>query len=200
MKTLRICFIGDSFVNGTGDQECLGWTGRVCADACRQGHDITHYNLGIRRDTSDDVLARWRTEARRRLPDTSERRIVVSFGVNDVNMTDDGSEQRVPHQRSLDNARSILSGASSLCPVLMVGPPPTDDEEVNRRVAILDEAFSNLCDDLQTPYLSVIESLSQGGVWIPEARSFDGSHPRSGGYAELATLVQNWQAWKTWFN
>ena len=25
---MRICFFGDSFVNGTGDDECLGWVGR----------------------------------------------------------------------------------------------------------------------------------------------------------------------------
>lgn len=26
---MRICFIGDSFVNGTGDDTCLGWVGRI---------------------------------------------------------------------------------------------------------------------------------------------------------------------------
>lgn len=30
---MRICFIGDSFVNGTGDPECLGWAGRICVTA-----------------------------------------------------------------------------------------------------------------------------------------------------------------------
>jgi hypothetical protein len=32
-KEIRICFIGESFVNGTGDPEFLGWTGRVCRHA-----------------------------------------------------------------------------------------------------------------------------------------------------------------------
>ena len=30
---MRICFIGDSFVNGTGDDDCLGWAGRLGAGA-----------------------------------------------------------------------------------------------------------------------------------------------------------------------
>ena len=52
---MRIHFFGDSVVNGTGDGERLGWTGRVCSRARRAGHDLTHYNLGIRRDTRADI-------------------------------------------------------------------------------------------------------------------------------------------------
>ncbi|HZC55143.1 MAG TPA: hypothetical protein VE396_03730 [Xanthobacteraceae bacterium] len=32
-KPIRICFFGDSMVNGTGDDACLGWVGRICAAA-----------------------------------------------------------------------------------------------------------------------------------------------------------------------
>jgi len=56
---MRICFVGDSFVNGTGDPEYLGWTGIICAVTRSWGYDITYYNLGIRRETSADILARW---------------------------------------------------------------------------------------------------------------------------------------------
>ena len=69
MQSLRICFVGDSLVNGTGDPACLGWTGRVCAAACDAGHDITYYNLGIRRATSADIHGYWRDEVTRRLPE-----------------------------------------------------------------------------------------------------------------------------------
>ena len=55
----RICFIGDSFVQGTGDPECLSWVGRVAAKAQAAGWKITSYNLGVPRDTSRDILARW---------------------------------------------------------------------------------------------------------------------------------------------
>lgn len=30
-EDLRICFIGDSFVAGVGDETALGWTGRLLA-------------------------------------------------------------------------------------------------------------------------------------------------------------------------
>ena len=43
---MRICFIGDSFVNGTGDDDALGWPGRVVSMARSKGLDVTYYNLG----------------------------------------------------------------------------------------------------------------------------------------------------------
>lgn len=51
-QDIRICFIGDSFVNGTGDETALGWTGRLCAAAHARGFPVTYYNLGIRRKRS----------------------------------------------------------------------------------------------------------------------------------------------------
>jgi lysophospholipase L1-like esterase len=67
MKDIRICFVGDSYVQGTGDDECLGWAGRLCASARRAGHNITYYNLGVRRETSTDITRRWLAECEPRL-------------------------------------------------------------------------------------------------------------------------------------
>ena len=81
---MRICFIGDSFVNGTGDPKYLGWTGRVCRAASGQRQDITYYNLGVRGETSADIETRWLSEISCRLPHYCDGRIVFSFGVNDT--------------------------------------------------------------------------------------------------------------------
>lgn len=80
---LRIAFFGDSFVNGQGDPDVLGWVGRVGAAALARGHDLTIYNGGIRGDTSADVRGRWHDEAIRRLPAEYRRGLVFAFGVND---------------------------------------------------------------------------------------------------------------------
>jgi hypothetical protein len=55
LPQVRICFVGESFVNGAGDPECLGWTGRICVNANKKGYDITYYNLGVRRETSTEL-------------------------------------------------------------------------------------------------------------------------------------------------
>ena len=72
LPQVRICFVGESFVNGTGDPECLGWAGRICVDANKKGYDITYYNLGVRRETSAELKNRWQREVYYRLPKEAE--------------------------------------------------------------------------------------------------------------------------------
>src|SRR6185312_4315726 len=41
---MRICFVGDSMTNGTGDHEHLGWVGRVLQDERKRWPELTGYN------------------------------------------------------------------------------------------------------------------------------------------------------------
>lgn len=197
MSNLRICFIGDSFVNGTGDPECLGWTGRVCAAAYTSGYPLTYYNLGIRRDTSADIAQRWREEVFRRLPDDCDRRVVFSFGANDT--TWENGQTRVSLSDSIENTYQILKAAKQQFPVLMIGSPPIADFEQNLRIAHLSDQLASVCRELDLPYLDVFTSLQNSDVWMNEVAAFDGAHPQASGYAELSRLVQNWPAWQSWF-
>jgi len=195
---MRICFVGDSMVNGTGDPECLGWTGRVCAAAMHDGHEITHYNLGIRRETSGEIAARWHGEVRRRLPDGIDGRVVFSFGLNDLTVED--GKPRVSRANSLGNLHAILDQARRGYQVLMVGPPPMlDDDGHAMPVAQLSAQYASVCHELGVPYLDVAADLERTGAFVREALSNDGAHPRAAGYAELAALVQQWDAWQAWF-
>jgi lysophospholipase L1-like esterase len=194
---IRICFVGDSFVNGTGDPECLGWTGRVCAVACHQSYKVTYYNLGIRRETSADIRDRWQAEVERRLPETCDRRVVFSFGVNDT--TVENGRRRVEPRDSVENARQILTQAKRSLSVLMVGPAPVADAEQNQRIGDLSVQLAELCQELEVPFLEIAGPLQASSVWIPEAIANDGAHPRAAGYGELAELVRSWSAWRDWF-
>jgi lysophospholipase L1-like esterase len=195
---MRICFVGDSFVNGTGDPDCLGWAGRVCAIANQQGHDITYYNLGVRRQTSTDIASRWIEEVSCRLPEGCAGRVVFSFGVNDTTLEE--GHPRVALDESLKNVRRILSSAKQLFPILMVGPAPVASEEQNARIAYLSEQFASVSQALEVPYLDVFTPLKGSETWINEAAANDGAHPRSAGYSEFACLVQNWSSWLSWFD
>ena len=197
MKHSRICFVGDSFVNGTGDPAFLGWAGRLCVAAQQQGHEITYYNLGIRRQTSRDIAQRWQAEVATRLPAECDGRIVFSFGVNDITLED--SKQRVSLGESIANARLILLAARSFFPTIMVGPPPVLEDERNQRIALLSEQLAQVCEALTIPYLEVFTHLKQIQAWKEEIASNDGSHPRAAGYAALAQLIQAWPAWSSWF-
>ncbi|MDH4149920.1 MAG: GDSL-type esterase/lipase family protein [Betaproteobacteria bacterium] len=116
----RVCFVGDSFTHGTGDATTLGWTGRVAAAARNAGWNLTAYNLGIRRDTSADIAARWQAECDARFRVECSPYIVFSFGAND--MTVENDTLRVPIPESTTHFRNIIGNAKAHCQVLMVGP------------------------------------------------------------------------------
>ena len=193
---MRLCFIGDSFVNGTGDATGLGWVGRACAAARRRGHDVTCYNLGIRRDTSSDVARRWYEESARRLPAEFDGRLVFSFGVNDC--TRENGAPRVAQDVTLANARDILGSAKARHPTLMLGPPPVLLGDADERVAALSRALAPLCAELAIPYFDLHTPLAAIGLWRLELASGDGAHPGAAGYALIAELIEGWEAWRQW--
>ncbi|HYE50589.1 MAG TPA: GDSL-type esterase/lipase family protein [Azospirillaceae bacterium] len=194
---MHICFFGDSFVNGTGDDECLGWTGRLCAAARRAGRDVTLYNLGVRGQTSADILARWEREAAARLPDGIDGRLVFSFGANDCTPGGDGGV-KVAQARTLANAEAMLAAAARR-PTLVVGPLPIgDDPESDARIAALVPGMAALCRRLGVPFLDVFGAMAADEAWTREAAAGDGTHPNAGGYAALARLVGGWEAWRAW--
>ena len=194
-QDVRICFVGDSFVNGTGDPNFLGWTGRLCAAALCDELELTHYNLGIRRDTSADIARRWQQETVARFPEYSDNRIVFSFGVNDTTLID--GQQRVALADSVANARVMLTNAQRTYPVLMIGLLPIDDDAQNARSQRLDAAYAALCAEIGVPFLSVFDAMAANDLWRREVRANDGAHPLAGGYTVLAELVSQWDAW--WF-
>lgn len=169
--------------------------GRVTQDAVARGINLTHYNLGIRRDTSSDIAERWQQECAARLPADCEALVVVWFGVNDTSIFE--GVQRVSEEESLSNFQRILRTASASYKVLVIGPPPMPDSAKSRRVAQLDKQFTELAATLNVPHLSVFEVLRKDEHWLKEAIANDFAHPGQHGYERLAGLVQEWSDW--WF-
>jgi acyl-CoA thioesterase I len=194
---MRICFIGDSFVNGTGDDDCLGWAGRLCSEARQRGRDVTYYNLGIRRDTSADIAARWETEATARLPPGHDGRLVFSFGVNDC-VLEIPERSRVLADESVSNACAILSRARARYPILMIGPPCTGEAALDQRIEYVSERIATVCEDFAVSFLSVWPILEGNEVWLEEARQGDGVHPNRGGYLLMYNAILSWQPWRDW--
>ena len=193
-EDIRICFVGDSFVNGTEDETALGWAGRLCAAAMAKGVPLTYYNLGIRRETTADILLRWEKECRCRLPKFCDGRIVFSCGVNDV--TEENGKPRVEHNASCSNLREILVEGRKY-PSILVGPPPVDDDMLNDRIERLSKSFADIAESLDVPYIELYSSLIGDKVYRSEVAKQEGSHPRSGGYKKIAKIIAASPAW--WF-
>lgn len=196
MASFRICFIGDSLVAGTGDPEYLGWAGRICKSARSRGHDVTCYNLGIRANSSADILARWRREAEARDVQGTDCRLVFQFGVNDTK--DVNGERIFPVEKAMAQARAILSEAQSYRPTLMIGPPPIGDDMRNVRIRALSENLAALTRELAIPFLATFDVLLASKAWLPAVRAGDGVHPIAAGYDEWAHAIDQWPAWREW--
>ncbi|HEY7813002.1 MAG TPA: GDSL-type esterase/lipase family protein [Nakamurella sp.] len=194
---VRVCFVGDSFVAGVGDAEHLGWVGRLSAYSHLSGQPLTAYNLGVRRETTADVLRRQSNECAARLPPGCAAGVVLSVGVNDTTLL--GGRPRVASPYSAANLDMMLRQARDAAwPTLVVGPPAVDDEYQNDRIAGLDGLFAALCQRRGVPYVGVQAELRRDPGWRREIRAGDGAHPGTGGYQVLAELVlPAWSAWLT---
>ncbi len=199
MTVLRICFVGDSITNGRLDDDYLGWSGRLCRAERARGHDLTLYNLGVRRDTSRDIERRWEAECTARLPQEFAGGLVFSFGVNDT--ADDAGNGRVSIEESVAAARRMLTRAAAWRPVLWVGPSPgtpESDSAWNARICKYSERYASLAGELDLPYLDLFPLLIRESGWQAALRAGDGVHPSGAGYAIIATAVAGWPAWRRW--
>ncbi|MBI9113763.1 DUF459 domain-containing protein [Sanguibacter suaedae] len=186
MRDVRLCVLGDSFVAGVGDTSGFGWVGRLAGAAATEGVALTTYNLGVRRETTSDVAARAADEVRPRLAGIAEPRVVLATGVNDT-VVENGT-QRVSTAETLAALTRIVH-ALSPSPLLLVGPPPVEDPEHDRRVATLSEALADRAADLGVPFVDTYAALRDDATWRSEVAAGDGYHPGPAGYERLAQVL-----------
>src|SRR5688572_23930749 len=146
-RGLALVFLGASLVAGVGDPKGQGWVTRVVGRTHHPDLELTAYNLGVRGNTSADVLARWRAECAPRWAGRAEKRLVVSVGANDA-------ATGVTLARHRLNLANILDDASSLgIGTFVVSPPPTDDEELNGKLDVLVESQGDVCSRRNVPFV-----------------------------------------------
>ncbi len=210
MTVLRICFVGDSITNGTGDDTYLGWPGRLCAAERARGHDLTHYNLGIRGDTSTMIEARWRVECDARLPPEHPAALVFAFGINDT--AEEPTGLRVDPEQSARTARRILTAALAWKPTLMIGPTPVDEAQMptnfgpvsrdmrNIRIATASRILEGIATEIGVPFLDLYGPLADDPAFRQALAEGDGVHPTAEGYALMAARVGAWPGWRRWLD
>ncbi|WP_419910662.1 GDSL-type esterase/lipase family protein [Hoeflea sp.] len=211
MRDLRICFVGDSYINGSGDEQCLGWIGRLCQRRFDRQFRLTYYDLGIRGATTDEIRGRWRRECAARFPDGADNRVVLQFGINDVAEIV-GSGRRVEEDASVVNAEAIAREAAAIYPTIWVGIPPanvvcspmhpSEDLEITfsqQTAMALNRRYMALALEIGVPYLDIQTPLLASPHYMHSLTLGDRMHCDGSGYAIMADLVDNWDAWSAWF-
>ncbi|MEO5745127.1 MAG: GDSL-type esterase/lipase family protein [Terracoccus sp.] len=194
VRDVGMVFMGASTTAGYGDPKGLGWVGRVVARTQHPDLDLTAYNLGVRGNTSGDVVARWSSECHPRWQGRAERRLVLSVGSNDVMTGMTMARSRLNLANVLDEA------ANSGIGVFVVGLTPTLDPESNRRVESLAEAQADVCARRGVTYVDCYRPLVSHDQWMADvAASPDRVHPGQAGYGLIAWLVLH-NGWNDWLS
>ncbi len=189
----RACFLGDSFMLGTGDAEGLGWVGRVLAAERGRGVDLTAYNLGVRGQTGMQVAERAAAEVPPRIAGKGERRgVVVSFGANDLYL------QR-PLAETLAAADGLLRWAAGEgFAFFVVGPPPDETPETDAGRRALTLEIAAVARARAAPFLDIRTAVADWSAWHGEAAAGDGVHPGAEGYRRVAAAFIAWTPWRAW--
>ena len=191
-RDVGLVFVGASLVVGVGDPKGQGWVSRVVGRTHSPDLELTAYNLGVRGDTTADVLARWKAECAPRWQGRAEKRLVVSVGGNDAATGVTLARHRLNLANILDDAASAGIGT------FVVSPPPTDDEELNAKLDVLVEAQADVCSRRGVPFVDCFRPLLGHEQWQSDlAASRVAHHPGQAGYGLIAWLVLH-NGWYDW--
>jgi acyl-CoA thioesterase-1 len=192
---IRVCFLGDSFTLGQGDDTGLGWVGRVHAAERGRGIDLTSYNLGVRGQTGAEIAARAPAEIVQRIAERGDRQgVVVSFGANDIRLDR-------PIEESAEALAQVLRWtAGQGWRAFVMGCPHAAEPELDLLRARLNLHLEETARRLSAPFLDIRERLSDWSPWHREAMEGDGAHPGAQGYGAVAAVFEAWQPWRAWLD
>lgn len=91
----------------------------------------------------------------------------------------------------------ILSRAGKY-PVLVVGPPPLGETDIDRRIELISNTFAEQATAMEVPFIDLYSVLARDQAYLDEVQSNDGAHPKSSGYARIAQIIAASPAW--WFH
>lgn len=185
---MEIGIWGDSITYGAGDNEALGWAGRL-RKLLEKDDDISVYNFGICGDTTNDLLKRFSVEADAIKPDI----VVFAIGINDSKYPAGKTENVIPLEKYKQNMRELLKLAKSYTnKVILVGATKTDEALTRKSGARFVNAVVQTYNDFLKEF-----SESEGLTYIDvfdvldiNADLDDGLHPNAQGYEKLFRAIR----------
>lgn len=200
---MNICVFGDSITWGACDYKNGGWATVLRNYFEERGDtplgidgslvDVSLYNLGISGDNTDDLLLRFKAEARAREPEV----IVFAIGVNDSQYTGSHRNSRVPKEKFVANLEELITQAKGFTnKILFVGlahveeskvmPVPWSDKNKNYDNANIDlynSLIKDICEKHNLPFLNILDLLTPDDLE-------DGLHPNANGHRKMFETIK----------
>ena len=201
----RICFIGASTTEGMGDETGAGWPGRL-AQPYRE--TIIPYNLGVRGQLLAEIANRAASECCARILDRDLGGIIFCSGMNDI--ARHNGIRRNSSRRANETYTTLLRDLAGIARLIVVGPFPVftarmpyhsqmsglDFDFRNDDIAVADQAYQSIAEEMGIPYLSLFNELRQSDLYAGSLSQGDGLHPGGAGYQLIADKIGAWAPWQ----
>jgi lysophospholipase L1-like esterase len=187
----RIVILGDETTTAIGDVKALGWVGRVIARTPVEDPIIDIYNVPSPGETSAGLLERWSLEVQRRFRPETQNRIVLALGNADASEGISVSRSRLNVATVIDEARRNDFS------VLVVGPSPSFNKELNYEIEHLATGYEDVCKRRNIPFVDFFHPLVDHEGFNVELEVSARNMPGQTGYGLMAWLVLN-RGWYPW--
>ncbi len=194
MLPKRIVAIGASDFFGIGDPEEGGFIGRFKTWHETQNKDHVVYNLGIRGETTTQMLKRLTSESVPRKPDL----LILTAGSNDIRRI--GSKNapvKTPINKFRENIREMIHQGTKMADVIFISTHPFDESKtapflywnpknyyLRADIIHYEREVKSICKEEQIPYLDIFNQ------WIDRDYSLflheDGQHANAMGHIMIA--------------
>lgn len=184
---MEIGIWGDSITYGQCDTEALGWVGRLRKSLPIDDY-VGVYNFGVCGDTTQDVLARFSTEANSMDPNI----ILFAVGINDSKFPKGKNENNVSLEEFKVNMGQLIQLAKGFTEkVYIIGATKVDvgfetskgSRFFNRDIEEYNTALKELAHTNTLSFIDVYDVLN------PTDDLFDGLHPNAEGYQKMFETI-----------
>lgn len=191
IRNIRLFSIGAQTLTGVGDARGLGWLGRVLAKTHDPDLIIESYPLVFPNETTEQMSERWEQEVLPRQAKTEiENRMVIAVPQDPIAMAGSSARARLHLANILDRA------AQHNIATFVVGPTPSQDQEVNHHLAQLNTAYQDVAVRRDVPYVDALTDLVHHQNFNEDVMINDGL-PGQAAYGLIAWLVLN-RGWFEW--
>jgi|SRR3989344_1078250 len=199
---MRILIFGDSITYGVWDEQG-GWTQRFrklldqqnLADLSKELKLV--YNLGITKDTSEDIRSRFESETNSRKREGERLLTIIAVGTNDSAYSNEMKTTRVPAGRFKSNLEWLIKKSRDLkaTPVL-VGLIGVDESKTkplywNYNLSYRDNLISEynliileVADSEKVPFVDFFTNLKDRKDLL-----YDGLHPNAEGHKIISESI-----------
>ncbi len=191
---VTFCIFGDSIIWGAGLPRRVSWANllRNYLEK-RQSGIIELYDLGIDRDTTEDLLERFDAEAKARNPNE----IIFAVGINDSSYRENKNNHIVSVDKFESNLLKLIQKSGKFTRnIMFVGLAKGSDKETvplrrsttgkcydKESAEIYNNIIEDVCKRENIPFINILNKLKDEDF-------YDGLHPSIGGHRKIFNAVK----------